>query len=123
MNVTEFSKRVGLSPHTVRYYDKIGLLDDIHRLPNGHRYFSMKDVTWIEFVQRLKDTGMPLEKILEYAILRKNGAETLLARQELLLEHSRNIRKHITEQQQHLKKVNEKISLYQSALEGEISLD
>ena len=83
----------------------------------------MKDVTWIEFVQRLKNTGMPLEKILEYAILRKNGAETLLARQELLLEHSRNIRKHITEQQQHLKKLNEKISLYQSALEGEIPLD
>lgn len=55
MNVTEFSKRFGLSPHTVSYYDKIGLLDNLYRLPNGHRSFTEKDVTWIEFVQRLKD--------------------------------------------------------------------
>jgi DNA-binding transcriptional MerR regulator len=123
MNVTEFSKRVGLTPHTVRYYDKIGLLDDIYRLPNGHRSFSEKDVMWIEFVQRLKDTGMPLEKILEYASLRKKGSKTLLQRKELLAEHSINIQHQIALQNQHLKKLYEKIELYQSALEGKISLD
>lgn len=123
MNVTEFSKRVGLSPHTVRYYDKIGLLADIQRLPNGHRSFSEKDVTWIGFVQRLKDTGMPLEKILEYASLRKEGSTTLLQRKELLTEHSSNLQHQISKQKQHLKRLQEKIELYQSALEGKISLD
>jgi DNA-binding transcriptional MerR regulator len=123
MNVTEFSKRVGLSPHTVRYYDKIGLLDDIHRLSNGHRSFSEKDVKWIEFVQRLKDTGMSLEKILEYASLRKKGSKTLLQRKKLLAEHSNNLQYQIALQNQHLKKLYEKIELYQSALEGKISLD
>ena len=123
MNVNEFSKRVGLSPHTVRYYDKIGLLDDIYRLPNGHRSFSEKDVTWIKFVQRLKDTGMPLEKILEYASLRKKGSKTLLQRKKLLAEHSNNLQHQIALQNQHLKKLDEKIELYQLALEGKISLD
>ena len=123
MNVAEFSKRVGLSPHTVRYYDKIGLLDDIHRKSNGHRSFSEKDVTWIEFVQRLKDTGMPLEKILEYASLRKKGNKTLLERKELLAEHSNNLQEQVALQNQHLKKLDEKIQFYQSALERKISLD
>lgn len=123
MNVTEFSKRVGLSPHTVRYYDKIGLLDDVHRLSNGHRSFSEKDVTWIEFVQRLKNTGMPLEKILEYALLRKKGSETLAQRKELLAEHSSNLQQRIFLEKQQLKKLCEKIELYQSALEGKTSLD
>tara|TARA_R110002050_G_scaffold12999_8_gene41862 strand:+ start:683 stop:1054 length:372 start_codon:yes stop_codon:yes gene_type:complete len=123
MNVAEFSKRVGLSPHTVRYYDKIGLLDDIHRQSNGHRSFSEKDITWIEFVQRLKDTGMSLEKILEYASLRKKGNKTLLQRQKLLTEHSNNLQEQIALQNQHLKKLDEKIQFYQSALEEKISLD
>lgn len=123
MNVSEFSTRVGISPHTVRYYDKIGLLDDIHRLPNGHRSFSEKDVVWIEFVQRLKDTGMPLEKILEYAALRKKGSETLPERKALLTEHSTRLQQQISLQERHLKKLHEKIELYQSALDGKISID
>lgn len=123
MNVTEFSKRVGLNPHTVRYYDKIGLLDDIHRLASGHRSFSEKDVVWIEFVQRLKDTGMSLEKILEYASLRKKGSQILAQRKKLLAEHSSNLKQKISIEKQHLKKLNEKIDFYQSALDGKISLD
>jgi len=123
MNVTEFSKCVGLSPHTIRYYDKIGLLDDVHRLPNGHRSFSEKDVRWIAFVRRLKDTGMPLEKILEYAALRKKGRSTLQKRQALLVEHSNHLQQQISVQEQHLKKLHEKIELYQSALEGKIAFD
>jgi DNA-binding transcriptional MerR regulator len=123
MNVSEFSKRVRLSPHTIRYYDKIGLIGNIHRLPNGHRNFTENDVEWIEFVQRLKDTGMPLEKILEYAHLREKGEETLLARKKLLIEHSIAVKKTISTQQMHLRKLNYKIALYQSALEGKITLD
>ncbi len=101
----------------------MGLLADVHRLPNGHRSFSEKDVTWIEFVQRLKDTGMTLEKILEYASLRRKGSKTLLQRKELLIGHSSDLQHRISLQKQHLKRLHEKIELYQSALEGKIILD
>jgi len=123
MNVSEFSQRVGITPHTVRYYDKLGLIGKVRRLSNGHRTFSEKDIKWVEFVQRLKDTGMSLEKILEYAKLREQGKETLAARKELLITHSLELKKSIFIQQNNLKKLNDKIALYQSALSGEITLD
>ncbi|MDN4504122.1 MerR family transcriptional regulator [Alteromonadaceae bacterium BrNp21-10] len=123
MNVSEFSKRVDLNPHTVRYYDKIGLIGHVHRLTNGHRTFSQKDVQWIEFVQRLKDTGMSLENILLYAKLREKGNTTLVERKAMLVSHSQELLSKISTQQQHLQKLNEKVDLYQSALEGLITLD
>ncbi len=123
MNVAEFSKRVGVSPHTVRYYDKVGLLDDIYRLPSGHRCFQEKDIVWFEFIQRLKETGMPIEQIREYAELRRKGKTTLIARQAILKEHSAILNQKIQTQQQHLEKLNDKINLYQSALEGKTALD
>lgn len=123
MNVAKFSQRVGISSHTIRYYEKIGLLGNVQRLANGHRYFSEKDIKWIEFVQRLKATDMPLEQIHKYAELRPQGDSTLLPRQQLLVEHALTIKLNIAKQQQHLNKLNEKITLYQSAIDGEISLD
>jgi DNA-binding transcriptional MerR regulator len=116
MNVKEFSKRVGVSPHTVRYYEKIGLLRGIQRLPNGHRCFSEKDIQWISFVQRLKETGMPLEQIHQYAELRSQGDSTLLARQRLLEAHANTLRRKLAKQQGHLDKLSEKIAFYHSAI-------
>lgn len=118
MNVKEFSRRVGISPHTVRYYEKIGLLRDIRRLPNGHRDFSEKDISWIGFVQRLKETAMPLEQIHHYADLRERGESTLEERQELLERHAAALQESLAEQQRHLDKLREKIALYESAISG-----
>lgn len=114
MNVSQFSSLTGLSPHTIRYYDKMGLLDDVHRLPNGHRYFSEKDIRWMEFVQRLKATGMPLEQISEYARLRKMGSSTLAERQGLLTQHAQTLRQNIDTQISHLESLNQKIAFYDS---------
>ena len=74
MNIKEFSQLVGLSAHTLRYYEKIGLLRNVLRSPSGHRAYTPRDIEWISFVIRLKETGMPLEEILDYAKLRKLGS-------------------------------------------------
>ncbi|WP_308365820.1 MULTISPECIES: MerR family transcriptional regulator [unclassified Microbulbifer] len=118
MNVKEFARRAGISPHTVRYYEKIGLLRDIRRFPNGHRDFSEKNISWISFVQRLKETGMPLKQIHRYANLREQGESTLEERQTLLEQHAATLEKNLAEQQRHLDKLREKIALYQSAISG-----
>ncbi len=81
MNMKAFSSLVGLSAHTLRYYEKIGLLKNVQRNSSGHRVYTAKDVKWLEFVIRLKETAMPLEKILEYARLREQGSSTVLERQ------------------------------------------
>ena len=72
---------VALSADTLRYYEKIGLLNNVQRNSSGHRVYSAKDVKWFEFVIRLKETAMPLEEILEYARLREQGSSTVLERQ------------------------------------------
>ena len=99
------------------YYEKMGLLRDVQRLLNGHRYFSDKDIQWIEFIQRLKETGMPLEQIRRYADLRAQGDSTMSARQRLLEAHAKALQKNIARQQRHLKKLGEKIAFYQSAMD------
>ncbi|CAH6784387.1 hypothetical protein VCHA36P161_40178 [Vibrio chagasii] len=72
---------VDLSAYTFRYYEKIGLLNNVQRNSSGHRVYIAKDVKWLEFVIRLKETAMPLEEILEYVRLREQGSSAVLERQ------------------------------------------
>ncbi len=118
MNMQAFSRRTGVSAHTLRYYEKIGLLGQVQRNPSGHRIYTDKDFTWISFILRLKDTGMPLEGILQYAKLRAQGASTCAKRQSLLEAHRQQLIDHIHTQQQHLAALEAKIELYQN---GEVA--
>jgi DNA-binding transcriptional MerR regulator len=113
MNIKKFSELSGLSADTLRYYEKIALLKNIHRNVSGHRVYSNKDLDWINFVIRLKDTGMPIKEILEYAKLRELGANTLLARQTLLENHRTKLNDHIESQLNHLAALEQKITLYE----------
>jgi DNA-binding transcriptional MerR regulator len=113
MNMQRFSELSGLSPHTLRYYEKIGLLKHIQRNSSGHRVYSSKDLTWVEFIVRLKETAMPLADILQYARLREQGSTSLFARQALLEAHQLQLKQHIEQQRTHLQALQHKISLYQ----------
>ena len=114
MTVSEFASLVGLTPYTLRYYEKIGLLKQVKRNASGHRYYTNKDVDWVGFIVRLKATGMPLEKILEYAKKKKKGSSTLLQRQQLLEHHKNHLYSFIEEQKRHLLALEDKITLYKT---------
>lgn len=116
MNVQEFASRTGISPHTVRYYEKIGLLPDVRRTASGHRDFSDSDILWMAFITRLKNTGMPLADILAYATLRSQGATTLSARQQMLDVHAQRLASQIQLQQEHYAQLQEKIRWYQNEI-------
>ncbi|PKG57489.1 MULTISPECIES: MerR family transcriptional regulator [unclassified Shewanella] len=118
MNMKEFSNIVGLSPHTLRYYEKIGLLKNVHRNTSGHRAYTSRNIEWVSFVNRLKETGMPLANIIEYATLRELGSNTALERQMLLEQHQESLKIHIQQQQKHLAALAHKISQYK---EGKVS--
>lgn len=81
--IGEFSKKVGLSIDTLRYYEKLGLIyperDSINK-----RIYSEKDITWISFIIRLKETNMPIKQIQYYSKLRYEGDSTLQKRLKLL---------------------------------------
>lgn len=70
MKIGELVKRSGLSAHTIRYYERIGLLPHADRDQSGQRDYDASILIWIEFLDRLKTTGMPIREMLRYAALR-----------------------------------------------------
>ncbi|WP_108652409.1 MerR family transcriptional regulator [Dongshaea marina] len=119
MNIKEFSSRVGVSAHTIRYYEKIGVLREIRRSSSGHRFFNGQDLKWMEFVLRLKDMGMPLSQIQRYAELREQGDTTMQERKALLEAHVEIVRQRLAIEQEHLRNIQDKIALYDSFISGE----
>ncbi|WP_091353615.1 MerR family transcriptional regulator [Amphritea atlantica] len=114
MNISTFSALTGLSSHTLRYYEKIGLLSNISRDASGHRRYSSKDVEWVRFINRLKDTGMPLAEIRHYAELREAGDATFDNRCHLLERHRDALKLRLQREQEHLQALDAKIAYYQS---------
>ncbi len=95
MNISEFSKQSGLSQHTLRYYEMIGLLPEIARNGSNYRDYSERDIAWLDFSKWLKDTNMPLADILRYAVLREQGEATEPERRPLFIEHAARLEKTI----------------------------
>ncbi len=116
MNIKEFSKISGISSCTLRYYEKIGIFQEIRRNASGHRDFTEKDLLWAEFIHRLKETGMPLKQIKKYALLRQQGESTANARKNLLEDHASVLKNKISEEKQHLSKIKEKIKYYKEVI-------
>jgi len=116
MNIKDFSKLSGISSHTIRYYEKLGLLRSIQRNDSGYRDFSNDDLIWIEFVKRLKDTAMPLKDIQTYARLRFEGDTTQQLRMDLLKKHAVQLEEKINSEKDHLKKLKLKIAHYKKLI-------
>lgn len=114
MNITKFSELTSLTPHTLRYYEKFGLLTNISRNSSGHRSYSQADLNWVTFINRLRETGMPLEQILEYAHLRAEGESTFEQRRTLLQKHRDALKARIENELEHLRMLDVKIDYYNS---------
>ena len=100
-----------MSAYTLRYYEKIGLLVGINRDVKGHRTYSKRDLVWIEFIQRLKATNMPLSEIKKFAELRIKGDSSISERVAMLQNHDCRIDAQIKELKKQKVKVQEKIQL------------
>lgn len=110
--ISDIAKKTGLSIHTLRYYEQIGLLKNIHRNQAGRRVYTRLDLDWLEWIKRLKSTGMPLEQMQEFAQLRLEGEQTLKPRQLLLIQHSQKLKQEIQRLKQELDVVDYKIEFY-----------
>lgn len=116
MNIRQFSDMTGLSPHTLRYYEKIGLLSAIARNQSGHRRYSKRDHEWVAFITRLKETGMPLKQIMQYAELRAEGPDTSAERKALLEQHATLLERKIAQDVEHLNALHKKIKYYDNLI-------
>ena len=115
-SIGEFSNLTNISIYTLRYYEKENLIIP-NRKENGRRCYSEKDVIWIEFIKRLKDTKMPIKEIQEYAALRADGDSTMNERMEMLIKHRIELKEEIAKSNEHLKKLNDKINYYKMEID------
>ena len=86
MRIKEVSERVGISDHTLRYYEKVGLLHTIQKNSSGIREYTEKDVSRIEFIKCMCEADISIEKLSEYIKLYDSDEDTFAARRKLLLE-------------------------------------
>lgn len=91
MQVKQVADNLGISEHTIRYYDKVGLFPFISRNKNGYREFSVEDLYWIEFIKCMRQTHMPVSKLKEIAELYHQGSSTKMKRKNIFLEHQKNL--------------------------------
>ncbi|HEY9626425.1 MAG TPA: MerR family transcriptional regulator [Coleofasciculaceae cyanobacterium] len=112
LSIQQVAAVTQLSTHTLRYYERIGLLAPIERASNGHRRYSGQDITWIDFLTRLRATGMPIREMQQFAELRRQGDRSLTQRRHLLENHQQYVQQQLDELIQNLKVIQEKIQHY-----------
>jgi DNA-binding transcriptional MerR regulator len=106
------SKATGLSAHTLRYYERIGLIHPIEREENTRRLYTEDDVGWIDFLLKLRATGMSIKQMQRYAELQRQGDVTLPERVEMLKSLQRQVEAHMSELNENLKLICYKIEIY-----------
>lgn len=116
ISIGELSGLTGLSAHTLRFYEKAGILRPVGRAANGHRRYRSEDVLWLEFVLRLKQTGMSLADIKRYAQLRAHGDETLHARLAMLQLHQERLVAKMAELENCSSALDDKIRTYRKMI-------
>ncbi|WP_433540105.1 MerR family transcriptional regulator [Streptosporangium sandarakinum] len=112
ITIQEASHRSGLSAHTLRYYERIGLIHEVERDPSGHRAYTESDLAWLDFLTRLRSTGMPIADMCRYAELRRRGPGTTAERRRILEAHRERVRTRIARLTEDLGILDYKIDFY-----------
>ncbi|HAQ28288.1 MAG TPA: MerR family transcriptional regulator [Ruminococcaceae bacterium] len=114
MTIAEVAEKYDLTPDTLRYYERIGLLPKVGRTPGGIRDYKEQDCGWIEFIKCMRAAGLPVEVLIEYVSLFCEGDSTVAARKELLIEQRDQLKKRIADLENTLARLNRKIDNYES---------
>lgn len=110
--ISQVAEKFDLTAHTIRYYDKEGLLPFVDRSKSGIREFSDSDLEWLKLICCLKNTGMPLKQIKQYIEWCLQGDETLEIRRQLFLDHRKEVLKQMADLRENLKIIDFKLEIY-----------
>ena len=110
--IQQVAESTGLSIHALRYYEKIGLLPTIERASNNHRQYCASDVAWLEFLIRLRETGMSIQEMLDFTNLVRQRPNQVGERRVLLEEHRDRVKQHLEDLAKNLKIIEMKIEHY-----------
>lgn len=112
LTIQQVAQVTGLSVHTLRYYERNGLIAPVSRAANSHRRYSQQDINWIELLTRLRTTGMPIRQMQQFATLVRQHPNAIAQRRELLEAHRVEVEERIQELIGHLAVIDYKIEYY-----------
>jgi DNA-binding transcriptional MerR regulator len=117
LSIAEAAEQTGLTAHTLRYYERDGLMRTaVRRSASGHRAYDEADLSWITLIAKLRATGMPIRDVKQYAALVRAGAGNEAERLALLQAHRERVLRQLDEVRSHLGAIETKIELYEGAV-------
>jgi DNA-binding transcriptional MerR regulator len=115
LSIQDAAARLGVSPHTLRYYDREGLLD-VPRASGGERRYSERELSLLRFLLHLRGTGMGMAGLRAYMALVREGEHTAPARRALLVRHEQEVEARLLSLQADLTAIRAKIARYDAHL-------
>jgi MerR family transcriptional regulator, aldehyde-responsive regulator len=116
MKIADVSEQYGISPDTLRYYERIGLIRPVNRNASGIRDYTEIDLRRVDFIKCMRSAGLPIETLIEYVGLVQEGDETIEARREILKEQRALLSDRMKEMQKTLDLLDHKIEVYENAV-------
>ena len=116
--IEEAAARTGLTKHTLRYYEREGLLPPIAKAASGHRRYTDDDIGWVKLLQLLRGTGMPIREAKEFVTLTWAGDHTIPQRVEVLTGYRAALVERMAQDVDHLEALNRKIDYYAGVLQA-----
>lgn len=116
--IDEAAAQTGVSKHTLRYYEREGLLPAIAKAPSGHRRYTDDDLGWIRFLQLLRATGMPIRDMKDFVALTNAGDHTIADRVEVLERCYETLVRRMAEDREHLERLTFKLDYYRGVLDA-----
>lgn len=119
LTIAQVAERTGLSPDTLRYYEKAGLIERVGRSTGNQRRYAAADLAWLEFLLRLRETGMSIADMQRFAQLRAAGEATVGERLAMLREHRAGLADRIRALRRNARALDTKIGHYEQLLSGQ----
>lgn len=116
--IEEAAQRTGVSTHTLRYYERIGLLEPVGRASSGHRRYSDGDLGSVTFLTLLRQTGMPIREMLRFVQLTRGGDQTIPQRVSALEAHRDALAEQVALLNRHFAAIEHKIDVYRTLLDA-----
>ena len=116
MTIKEVCEKYGISADTLRYYERVGVIPEVNRTKGGIRDYSEEDIRWVENAICMRNAGVPVEMLIDYVRLFREGDGTFQARRDLLTEARRDIQEQLDKLQETAQLLDYKISRYEEAL-------
>ncbi|MDF2530976.1 MAG: transcriptional regulator [Clostridia bacterium] len=112
MLIAEVHAKYDLSADTLRYYERIGLIPEVHRNKSGIRDYTEENCRWVEFIKCMRAAGLPIEVLIDYVAMFQQGDSTIAERKELLIEQRKKLVEKLEAMQETINHLDYKIKRY-----------